>query len=82
VWKNVGQRQNNINRVCDLEFTPERIGRVSTLVNGGGNGYMERQAYASFAYRYFSDSLENTISNAINTPRGQITINYSVSRPE
>lgn len=82
VSKNIGQRQSNINRTCDLEFAPERIGRVSTLVNGGGNGYMERQAYASFTYRYFSESLDNTVSGVVETPRGQITVNYSVSRPE
>ena len=48
----------NINRVCDRDFSPASVGRVNTLVNGGGNGYYERQAYAAFMLRFLSDSTE------------------------
>jgi predicted chitinase len=38
----------NINRVCDLGAEARLVGYASWLVNGGGNGYRERQLY--FAY--------------------------------
>ena len=36
----------NINRACDAGLTPTEIGFVSWLVNGGPNGYVNRQQFA------------------------------------
>lgn len=36
----------NINRVCDRGATPTEVGFVSWLVNGGPNGYVNRQQFA------------------------------------
>ncbi|WPN57837.1 M23 family metallopeptidase [Pseudomonas sp. P9_31] len=71
----------NINRTCDKGITPEIVGAVSVSVNGGGNGYHERQAYAKYIYRYLSDSLEATVSETFTTPRQTVIMNYSMSKP-
>ncbi|MCC2957144.1 hypothetical protein LK542_16120 [Massilia sp. IC2-477] len=62
VSKKIG-RNLNINRVADKGLTPQEVGRVSVLVNGGGYGFVERQAYAKFIERYLHDDVglnENT----------------------
>jgi predicted chitinase len=46
----------NINRACDLEFNTLTVGFVCWLVNGGGNGYPERQQFAKY--------LENVLFDA------------------
>jgi hydroxyethylthiazole kinase len=38
----------NINRVCDLEFGPLSVAFNCWLINGGGNGYANRQQFAQF----------------------------------
>ncbi|QJI43383.1 hypothetical protein HKK52_21315 [Pseudomonas sp. ADAK2] len=70
----------NINRTCDKGMTPEIVGAVSVAVNGGGNGYHERQAYAKYIYRYLSDSLETTVAETFTTPRQTVKMNYSMSK--
>lgn len=68
----------NINRVCDLDFTPTAIGRVSALVNGGGNGYYERQAYAAYIHRYLTESVDSTTEAVISSPapKSQVRANF------
>lgn len=71
----------NINRVCDQDFTPATVGRVSVLVNGGGNGYYERQAYAAYNYRHLSDSVESTTESIINSPPPKAQVRANFSKP-
>ncbi|WDG79746.1 M23 family metallopeptidase [Pseudomonas chlororaphis] len=71
----------NINRECDKVFDAARVGSISVLVNGGGNGYHERQAYAQYVYRYLSDSVATSITETVTTPRRPVTINFSMSKP-
>jgi hypothetical protein len=37
-----------MNRVADLPFTPASVGFASWLINGGGNGYTNRQQFAKY----------------------------------
>lgn len=46
---------NNINRVADLPFSSTTIGFACWLVNGGGNGYINRHQFAMFLKNYFFD---------------------------
>lgn len=36
---------SNINRVCDIGLTPTEVGFISWLINGGPNGYVNRQQF-------------------------------------
>ena len=49
---------------------------VSVLVNGGGNGYDDREQYAAFLWRYRSDSTETTASTTLTYHKQRI-----VTRP-
>jgi hypothetical protein len=49
---------------------------VSVLVNGGGNGYMERQAYAQYLFRYLFDEVISASPVDVVTPRGRISVNF------
>lgn len=48
----------DINRVADLTLDSNSIGRISVLVNGGGNGFYERQAFGMVAARYLTDLVD------------------------
>ena len=71
----------NINRVCDHVFDPASVGRVSVLVNGGGNGYYERQAYAAFMYRYLSDSVATDEVVELQPPAPKARIRANLLEP-
>ncbi|BCF92796.1 MULTISPECIES: hypothetical protein [Paraburkholderia] len=71
VWKHF-MGQANIHRIADEGITTESVGRMSILVNGGGNGYNERQQYAAFVSRYLSDSTERTSSGTLTVARQRI----------
>ena len=58
---------NNINRVADLGVDPCHVGYASWLVNGGGNGYKERQEFASLIQDVIGDN---------NRPNGKTTLQY------
>lgn len=86
---------SNINRLADQGLTTELIGRMSILVNGGGNGYNERLQYAAFIERYRGDGTETMATGTITATRQQInnghwtttgnaftlTVNYTPQRP-
>lgn len=86
---------SNINRLADQGVTTELIGRMSILVNGGGNGYNERLQYAAFIDRYRGDSVETVQVGTITATRQRIdhgqwattgnnfslTVNYTPQRP-
>jgi predicted chitinase len=69
----------NINRTCDEEFTPTSIGLVNRLVNGGGNGYYERQAYAAYLMRLLTEdvSTETVRQITLPAPKTPIAVNFS-----
>lgn len=83
--KNLGRGLRNINRVCDEGVTANAIGRVSVLVNGGGYGFAERQAYASFILRYRGDSMENGTDSSFNVTYGTrmhvVYVDFAPQRP-
>ncbi|GLQ48614.1 hypothetical protein ACFFJT_16515 [Dyella flava] len=69
----------NINRVADLPVNQASIARVSILVNGGGNGFYERQAFSLFVAKRLTD-MTNVDQMCTFTPpkcSKSITINYS-----
>jgi hydroxyethylthiazole kinase len=70
---------SNINRACDQPFSPTSVGLVNRLVNGGGNGYYERQAYAAYLMRYLTDDIATDVSRqiALPAPKSAITVNFS-----
>jgi predicted chitinase len=46
----------NINRVCDLGSGANHVGYISWLVNGGANGYRDRQLYFAFVSNELFDT--------------------------
>ena len=85
----------NINRLADQGLTTELVGRMSVLVNGGGNGYNERLQYAAFIERYRGDGKETAQTGTVTATRKSIshghwttignpftlTVNYTPQRP-
>jgi predicted chitinase len=71
---------NDINRVADRDFSAASIGRVSVLVNGGGNGYYERQAYAQYAKRMLADSTATDVSIRFDAAKNgvQVDVNFTI----
>lgn len=69
----------NINRACDAAFTTTVVGRVNRLVNGGGNGYYERQAYAAYLMRYLTEDISVDVTRQIAppAPKAAVTVNFS-----
>ncbi len=66
----------NINRVADRPFSVASVGRVNVLVNGGGNGYEERQAYTAYCMRLLSDDFSQEQEVVLETPRSTIRVNF------
>ena len=69
----------NINRACDQDYSPASIGLVNRLVNGGGNGYYERQAYAAYLMRLLTEDTSTETAQQINLPssKSSIVVNFS-----
>jgi predicted chitinase len=45
----------NINKVCDLPFTATTVGFTCWLINGGNNGYEQRQQFAMYLVNILFD---------------------------
>jgi predicted chitinase len=71
----------NINRVCDLPYSTESTGSINRLVNGGGNGYYERQAYTAYLMRYLTDDISNDEAVMISPPSPKHRVNVNFRRP-
>ena len=56
---------SNINRLIDTGFNTDTVGKASVLINGGENGYNERQGYAAYVYRHLSDSVDGSASESL-----------------
>lgn len=63
-----------INRSCDRGIDPAQVGAVNVLVNGGGNGYHERQGYARYLRFWLGDELTPISPEVLTTPRQQVTV--------
>lgn len=71
----------NINRVSDRLYSANNIGLINRLVNGGGNGYYERQAYTAYMLRKLTDSIAET-QTIIISPTGKATIHADMQPAE
>lgn len=71
----------NINRVADRSYSADNTGFVNRLVNGGGNGYYERQAYTAFILRKLTDSTEVSLQVNI-SPTNKSTVRASMLSAE
>lgn len=58
----------NINRASDLGVSPGVVGYISWLINGGGNGYRERQMYFSFIANELLDNPRKAGSEVLRFP--------------
>ncbi|WP_051481308.1 M23 family metallopeptidase [Paraburkholderia nodosa] len=73
VWKRF-MGVSNVSRVADAGITTETVGRMSVLVNGGGNGYDDRQQYSTFVFRYRGDMTEAVTSKTLTYSRQRIVL--------
>lgn len=72
----------NINRVADRPYSPSNIGLVNRLVNGGSNGYYERQAYTVYMLRSLTDSVDTSREVTITPPHPKHPIRANMQDPE
>jgi hypothetical protein len=85
ISKDIARVVSNINRVADRGINQQSVARVSVLVNGGGYGFAERQAYAAYIKRCLSDESETTskinFSASYNGKIYQISVDFTPQRP-
>ena len=85
ISKNTGQNALNIDRVADRGVDETTVGRASVLVNGGGYGYAEREAFAPFIMRYIGDDPDNSPTIAFDVTHGRTTyhvrVDFTPQRP-
>lgn len=72
----------NINRVADRVPNESNIGLVNRLVNGGGNGYYERQAYTAFILRILTDSVATSMEELLMPPRPKASVRANMARTQ
>ncbi|WP_104656418.1 M23 family metallopeptidase [Ralstonia insidiosa] len=72
----------SINRVCDRGYSAENVGFINRLVNGGGNGYYERQAYSVYILRMLTDSIDVGQTVIISPPAPKSGVQADMRRPE
>jgi len=63
---------SNLSRLADAGIDTVTVGRISLLVNGGGNGYDDRQQYAAFIFRYRGDTTEAVANQTLTYARQRI----------
>lgn len=68
--------------VADRPYSSSSIGLINRLVNGGGNGYYERQAYTSYILRKLTDSIDTESEIIITPPPPKHSIRASMHAPE
>lgn len=69
-----------LKRLLGLESSV--VDRVSKLVNGGGFGYFERQAYVIYLIRYLSDATEDAVTKTVLAPRANTSVTVNFSKPD
>lgn len=68
----------NINRVPDNGITSQSIGTCSVLVNDGGYGYFERQAYTRYVFYYLNDAVITDTKETVDVQKGRSTVKITV----
>ncbi|RQR43639.1 peptidase M23, partial [Burkholderia sp. Bp9140] len=76
------RRELNINRVVDADFSASSVDLVNRLVNGGGNGYYERQAYSVFIMCAVGDGAEVDGVVLVTPPHPKKAVLANMLRPE
>jgi hydroxyethylthiazole kinase len=76
-----GVNINSINRLCDAVYSPTIVGYINVAVNGGGNGYYDRQAYSAFMLRFLTEDTDTSQTITVTTPPGRnnVTANMQVA---
>lgn len=73
----------NINRISDrntdIRTFADDVDIINRLVNGGGNGYYERQAYTYYMLRFLTDDVNESTIVTI-SPTGKSTILANMDR--
>lgn len=72
---------SSINRVADRQYSVTNTGFVNRLVNGGGNGYDERQAYTVYMLDKLADDVSNIYGQLISIP-GHVSIRPDMTNPK
>ncbi|MEX3931952.1 peptidase M23 [Paraburkholderia phymatum] len=72
----------NINRVADREYSPSNVGLINRLVNGGGNGYYERQCYSAYILDVLGDAGDHYESQLITLPAPKSAVLANLLPPE
>ncbi len=70
----------NINRVVDRIYNESNTGFVNRLVNGGGNGYYERQAYTAFMLRVLTDGTATATQVSLTPPAPKAAVRANMER--
>lgn len=76
--KSIGANAIGINRVADQGTSSQTVGRISVLINGGGFGYAERQAYASFIEQARGDDVATVPTKTLTATKGSLKLNVYV----
>jgi predicted chitinase len=76
------RKTENMNRVCDLGLNGSAIGFNSWLVNGGGNGYINRQQFGKYLENILLDAplLEGTQKFNYPSLTNELTKNFPPSQ--
>jgi hypothetical protein len=82
VSKNYPGITNNINRAADRAYSAANVKSICGAVNGGGNGYVERQAYSAYMLRYLTDDTSTSATVAIPALQGRPAVTANMSSPE
>ncbi|MGU7770651.1 peptidase M23 [Burkholderia sp. MR1-5-21] len=72
----------NINRVSDGRYSESSVDFINRLVNGGSNGYYERQVYSAYILRILGDGVEVSEKFMIFPPRNKKAIEANMLAPE
>ncbi|WP_431648723.1 M23 family peptidase [Enterobacter hormaechei] len=76
----VYRRKTSMNRVADEDFTADNVGLINRLVNGGSNGYYERQAYSKFIGFYLMDEINTDATVTVSlTGKSRIVVDLTKS---
>ncbi|MBN3722775.1 M23 family metallopeptidase [Burkholderia sp. Ac-20379] len=75
-------RGTNINRVCDERYSIQSVGFINRLVNGGANGYYERQAYSRYILNVLNDEVIPPGTSTITLPTPRASVIVSMRAPE
>ncbi|MEZ0601032.1 peptidase M23 [Paraburkholderia sp. IW21] len=62
------RRTTNINRAADLGASPTIVGFISWLINGGGNGYRDRQQFSTLLGRMLLDTVGHLPQEVLRYP--------------